>query len=139
MALPTMRIVGNLVSDPELRFTPSGVAVASFRIASTERKKTPEGSWVDGAYVFQTVKAWRQLAENIAESLQKGDRVIVFGRLRQDEYQSKEGEKRTSFELEADEVGPALSRAAAPVARTVRAKPSSSDPDPWATATEAGF
>ena len=100
-------LVGNLVDDPELRFTPSGAAVAKFRIASTPRtfdRQTNE--WKDGESLFLTCNVWRQPAENVAESLQRGMRVIVQGRLRQRTYDTKEGEKRTVFEVEVDEVGP---------------------------------
>ena len=100
-------IVGNLTSDPELRFTPSGAAVASFTVASTPRvldKATNE--WKDGEAVFMRCSVWRQYAENVAESLTKGMRVIVTGRLKQRSYETREGEKRTVIEMEVDEVGP---------------------------------
>src|SRR5690242_6801509 len=109
-------LVGNLVDDPELRFTPSGQAVAKFRIASTPRyldKATNE--WKDGESLFLTCNVWRQAAENVAESLQRGMRVIVQGRLKQRTYETKEGEKRTVFEVEADEVGPSLRNASAKI------------------------
>ena len=102
-------LVGNLVDDPELRFTPSGAAVAKFRIASTPRfldKQTNE--WKDGESLFLSCNVWRQAAENVAESLQRGMRVIVQGRLKQRSYETKEGEKRTVYEVEVDEVGPSL-------------------------------
>ncbi|MEV8095800.1 single-stranded DNA-binding protein [Kitasatospora sp. NPDC085879] len=114
-------LVGNLVDDPELRFTPSGAAVAKFRIASTPRtfdRQTNE--WKDGESLFLTCNVWRQPAENVAESLQKGMRVIVQGRLRQRSYDTKEGEKRTVFEVEVDEVGPSLRSATAKVTRANR-------------------
>jgi single-strand DNA-binding protein len=117
----TITIVGNLVDDPELRFTPSGAAVAKFRIASTPRtfdRQTSE--WKDGESLFLTVNIWRQAAENVAESLQRGMRVIVSGRLRQRSYETKEGEKRTVYEIEADEVGPSLRNATAKVTKTSR-------------------
>ncbi|PYC87512.1 single-stranded DNA-binding protein [Streptomyces tateyamensis] len=115
-------LVGNLVDDPELRFTPSGAAVAKFRIASTPRtfdRQTNE--WKDGESLFLTCNVWRQPAENVAESLQRGMRVIVQGRLRQRSYETKEGEKRTVFEVEVDEVGPSLRSATAKVTRANRA------------------
>jgi single-strand DNA-binding protein len=102
-------IVGNLVDDPELRFTPSGAAVAKFRIASTPRfldKATNE--WKDGDSLFLSCNVWRQAAENVAESLTRGMRVIVQGRLKQRSYETKEGEKRTVYEIEVDEVGPSF-------------------------------
>ncbi|GAA2898127.1 hypothetical protein GCM10020220_104820 [Nonomuraea rubra] len=114
-------IVGNLVDDPELRFTPTGQAVARFRIASTPRfmdRQTNE--WKDGESLFLTCNVWRQAAENAAESLQRGMRVIVQGRLKQRSYETKEGEKRTVYEVEVDEVGPSLRNATAKVNRTSR-------------------
>ncbi|HUW77803.1 MAG TPA: single-stranded DNA-binding protein [Candidatus Nanopelagicaceae bacterium] len=134
-------IVGNLVDDPELRFTPSGAAVAKFRIASTPRyldKATNE--WKDGDSLFLSCNVWRQAAENVAESLQRGMRVIVQGRLKQRSYETKEGEKRTVFEVEVDEVGPSLRNATAKVAKTSRGTGSSqgspaSSQDPWASAS----
>ena len=114
-------VVGNLVDDPELRFTPSGAAVANFRIASTPRtfdRQTNE--WKDGEALFLSCSVWRQAAENVAESLQRGMRVIVQGRLKQRSYETREGEKRTVMELEVDEVGPALAFATAKVTRASR-------------------
>ena len=114
-------VVGNLVDDPELRFTPSGAAVANFRIASTPRtfdKQTNE--WKDGEGLFLSCAVWRQAAENVAESLQKGMRVVVQGRLKPRSYETREGEKRTVFELDVDEVGPSLKYATAKVTRTTR-------------------
>lgn len=114
-------VVGNLVADPELRFTPAGVAVANFRIASTPRTYNRDtGQWDDGDALFLTCNVWRQAAENVAESLTKGMRVIVQGRLRQRSYQNREGENRTVFEVEADEVGPSLKYASASVSRNPR-------------------
>lgn len=114
-------IVGNLVEDPNLRFTPSGQAVATFRIASTPRfldRQTNE--WKDGEALFLTCNVWRQAAENVAESLQRGARVIVQGRLKQRSYETREGEKRTVYEVEVDEVGPSLKNATAKVNKTQR-------------------
>jgi single-strand DNA-binding protein len=114
-------IVGNLVTDPELRFTANGSAVASFRVASTPRfldKTTNE--WKDGEGLFLTVNVWRQMAENCAESLTKGQRVIVQGRLKQRSYETREGEKRTVYEIEADDIGPSLLRSTAKVTKTAR-------------------
>ncbi|WP_067173823.1 single-stranded DNA-binding protein [Microtetraspora niveoalba] len=140
----TITIVGNLVDDPELRFTPTGQAVARFRIASTPRfldRQTNE--WKDGEGLFLTCNVWRQAAENVAESLQRGMRVIVQGRLRQRSYETKEGEKRTVYEVEVDEVGPSLRNATAKVNKTARqggggggfgGGPAN---DPWASATPA--
>ncbi|MEO3751723.1 single-stranded DNA-binding protein [Streptomyces sp. B6B3] len=112
-------VVGNLVDDPELRFTASGAAVAKFRVASTPRvfdRQTSE--WRDGESLFLTCSVWRQAAENVAESLTKGTRVIVQGRLKQRSYEDREGIKRTVFELEVDEVGASLRNATAKVTRT---------------------
>ena len=114
-------IAGNLVDDPELRFTPAGQPVARFRIASTPRfldKNTNE--WKDGDSLFLTCNVWRQAAENVAESLTRGMRVIVSGRLRQRSYETKEGEKRTVYEVEVDDVGPSLRNASAKVNRIAR-------------------
>ena len=109
-------IVGNLVADPELRFTPSGAAVANFRVATTPRVYNRDtNQWEDGDAVFLTCNAWRQMAENIAETLTKGMRVIVAGKLRQRSYQTKDGENRTVYEIEVDEVGPSLRYANASV------------------------
>lgn len=114
-------IVGNLVADPELRFTPSGAAVANFRVATTPRVFNRDtNQWEDGDAVFLTCNAWRQMAENIAESLTKGMRVIVAGKLRQRSYQTKDGENRTVYEIEVDEVGPSLRYATATVTRADR-------------------
>ena len=112
-------VVGNLVDDPELRFTPSGAAVANFRIASTPRtfdRQTNE--WKDGDALFLSCSVWRQAAENVAESLTKGMRVVVQGRLRQRSYEDREGQRRTVVELEVDEVGPSLRYATAKVTRS---------------------
>jgi len=114
-------IAGNLVDDPELRFTPAGQPVARFRVASTPRymdKNTNE--WKDGDSLFLTCNVWRQAAENVAETLQRGMRVIVSGRLRQRSYETKEGEKRTVYEVEVDDVGPSLRNASAKVNRIAR-------------------
>jgi single-strand DNA-binding protein len=114
-------VVGNLTADPELRFTPSGAAVANFTIASTPRtfdKNTNE--WKDGDALFLRCSVWRQAAENVAESLQKGTAVIAQGRLKQRSFETKEGEKRTVVELEVDEIGPALKFATAKVTKASR-------------------
>jgi single-strand DNA-binding protein len=114
-------IAGNLVDDPELRFTPSGQPVAKFRVASTPRfKDNQTGEWKDGDSLFLTCNVWRQAAENAAESLTRGMRVIVSGRLRQRSYETKEGEKRTVYEVEVDDVGPSLRNASAKVNRVAR-------------------
>ena len=114
-------IIGNLTSDPELRFTPSGAAVADFTIASTPRnldRQTQE--WKDGEALFLRCSVWRQAAENVAESLTRGSRVMAQGRLKQRSYETKEGENRTVIELEVDEIGPSLRYATATVARAAR-------------------
>ena len=114
-------ITGNLVDDPELRFTPAGQAVARFRVASTPRfRDNATGEWKDGDSLFLTCNVWRQAAEHTAESLTRGMRVIVAGRLRQRSYETKEGEKRTVYEIEVDDVGPSLRNASAKVNRAVR-------------------
>lgn len=114
-------VIGNLTADPELRFTPSGAAVASFTVASTPRtldRQTNE--WKDGEALFLRCSIWRQAAENVAESLQRGMRVVVQGRLQQRSYETREGEKRTVIEMQVDEIGPSLRYATAKVNRTQR-------------------
>jgi single-strand DNA-binding protein len=114
-------IAGNLVDDPELRFTPAGQPVARFRVASTPRfRDNATGEWKDGDSLFLTCNVWRQAAENVAESLTRGMRVIVSGRLRQRSYETKEGEKRTVYEIEVDDVGPSLRNASAKVNKVAR-------------------
>ena len=132
-----LTIVGNLVDDPQLRYTATGSAVANFRVASTPRylDKTAN-EWRDGDSLFLTCNVWRQPAENVAESLERGMRVIVSGRLRQRTYETKDGDKRTVYEVEVDEVGPSLRNASAKVTRAARRTgPPASVPaagDPWA-------
>ena len=141
-------IIGNLVDDPELRFTSSGAAVARFRLASTPRtldKTTNE--WKDGESLFLTCSVWRQAAENVAESLAKGMRVIVTGRLKQRSYDTREGEKRTVYEVDVDELGPSLRSASATVNKTTRSSGAygasgtsakAAGDDPWATPPGGG-
>ncbi|HLL66568.1 MAG TPA: single-stranded DNA-binding protein [Micromonosporaceae bacterium] len=117
----TITVIGNLTDDPELRFTPSGAAVAKFRVASTPRfMDKASNEWKDGDPLFLACTVWRQAAENVAESLQRGSRVIVSGRLRQRSYETREGEKRTVIELEVDEIGPSLRYATAKVQKMSR-------------------
>ena len=129
-------IVGNLVDDPQLRYAANGSAVANFRVASTPRFRDQQsGEWKDGDSLFLTCNVWRQPAENVAESLQRGMRVIVSGRLRQRSYETREGEKRTVYEIEVDEVGPSLRSASAKVTRSARSGGQGGAPrqdDPWA-------
>jgi single-strand DNA-binding protein len=151
-------IAGNLVDDPELRFTPAGQPVARFRVASTPRfRDNATGEWKDGDSLFLTCNVWRQAAENVAESLQRGMRVIVSGRLRQRSYETKEGEKRTVYEVEVDDVGPSLRNASAKVAKVSRSGGGfgggqggqgsggsgsgggRAEADPWATQDPGGF
>jgi single-strand DNA-binding protein len=130
-------LVGNLVDDPELRFTPSGAAVANFRIASTPRTFDRQANeWKDGEALFLTCNVWRQAAENVAESLQRGMRVVVTGRLRSRSYENREGERRTVFEVEVDEVGPSLRYATAKVTKASRGGGGggfSGGNDPWSS------
>jgi single-strand DNA-binding protein len=152
----TITVIGNLTDDPELRFTPSGAAVAKFRVASTPRfMDKASGEWKDGEPLFLACTVWRQAAENVAESLQRGARVIVSGRLRQRSYETREGEKRTVIELEVDEIGPSLRYATAKVQKMSRSGGSGGGfgggggggggrqggggnfDDPWATAAPA--
>lgn len=144
----TITVIGNLCNDPELRFTPSGAAVANFTVASTPRmydKNTQE--WKDGDALFLRCNIWREAAENVAESLVRGSRVIVTGRLKQRSFETREGEKRTVFEVEADEIGPSLKYATAKVNKASRSggSTSSSTParssgdDPWGSKPGSGF
>ena len=148
----TITVIGNLTDDPELRFTPSGAAVAKFRIASTPRTlDRASGEWKDGEPLFLACSVWRQAAENVAESLQRGMRVVVQGRLKARSYETREGEKRTVFEIEVEEIGPSLKFATAKVNRVSRSGGGSyggggqSAPsgggapaeDPWATPAPA--
>jgi single-strand DNA-binding protein len=137
-------IVGNLTEDPDLRFTQSGAAVAGFTVASTPRVMNKQSQqWEDGETLFLRCSIWRQAAENVAESLQRGMRVIVSGRLKQRSYETREGEKRTVIELDVDEIGPSLRYATAKVTRAARqdGQPASARPgprqpvnDPWGSA-----
>jgi single-strand DNA-binding protein len=141
-------VVGNLTADPELRFTPNGAAVANFTVASTPRsfdKNTNE--WKDGEALFLRCSVWRQAAENVAESLTKGTAVIVQGRLKQRSYDTKEGEKRTVYELDVDEIGPSLKFATAKVNKTSRGSgggfggssaASAPADDPWSSPAPSG-
>ncbi len=145
-------VVGNLTDDPELRFTPSGAAVANFTVASTPRTfNRQSNAWEDGDTLFMRCSVWRQPAENVAESLVRGTRVVVTGRLKQRSYETREGEKRTVVELEVDEIGPSLRYATAKVQKTQRSgtggpssgggapagSSGSSGSDPWASSTPA--
>jgi single-strand DNA-binding protein len=137
-------IAGHLVDDPELRYTQSGQAVAKFRIASTPRylDKT-DNQWKDGDGLFLTCNVWRQAAENVAESFQRGMRVVVWGRLRQRSYETREGEKRTVYEVEVDDCGPSMKNASAKVTKSSRSGAPAGGPggspaeDPWANGTPA--
>jgi len=139
-------VVGNLTADPELRFTPSGAAVATFTVASTPRTFNKQANeWKDGETLFMRCSVWREAAENVAESLAKGQRVIVQGRLVQRSWEDKEGQKRTVIEMQADEVGPSLRYATAKVTRTTKgggfggqqtqqqAPAGGATDDPWST------
>lgn len=132
----SVTVVGNLTADPELRFTPSGAAVANFTVASTPRTLDRQsGEWRDGDALFMRCNIWRQAAENVAETLTRGMRVMVTGRLRQRSFETREGEKRTVVELDADEVGPSLKYATATVNKVSResGETSGGGPDPWST------
>ena len=119
-------IVGNLTDDPELRYTANGAAVANFRVAYSTRIRDAAGNWTDGETSFFTINCWRALAENAAESLTRGTRVVVTGRLKQRSWENQEGEKRTVVEIEADDLGPSLKWATARVEKTNRSSSSSS-------------
>ncbi len=136
-----LTVIGNLTADPELRFTPSGAAVANFTVASTPRTFDRQANeWKDGDTLFMRCSLWREAAENVAESLTKGTRVIVQGRLVQRSYETREGEKRTVVELQVDEIGPSLAYATAKVTRSQRAgagggrqRPAARGGDAWST------
>ncbi len=135
----TITITGNMVNDPELRYTPTGQAVATFRVASTPRfmdRNTNE--WKDGESLFLSCNVWRQAAENVAESLTRGMRVIVSGRLKQRSYETKEGEKRTVYEIEVDEVGPSLRNASAKVTKSQRSGGGSGFGGPSGSSSQGG-
>ena len=129
-------ITGNLTDDPELRYTPNGAAVVKFRVAVNRRYKDEAGNWKDGETSYFTVNAWRTLAENVAESLTRGTRVVVAGRLQMRSWENQEGEKRTVIEIEADDLGPSLKWATASVTKANRSSASSSGND-WGAAVAA--
>ncbi len=133
----TITVAGNLTADPELRYTATGVPVAAFTVAASRRVyDSDSGQWKDGDTLFLRCSAWRDLAEHAAESLTKGMRVVVTGRLRQREYETTEGDKRTVYEVDADDVGPSLRWATAKVAKTTRDRaphPADTAEDPWAS------
>jgi single-strand DNA-binding protein len=129
-----LTITGNLTADPELRFTAAGIAVAAFTVAASRRVKDPEtGQWQDGDTLFLRCSAWRDLADHAAESLTKGMRVIVTGRLKQRQYETPDGDKRTVYEIDVDDLGPSLKWATAKIAKTSRDKVPhpADDGDPW--------
>ncbi|MFG3710791.1 single-stranded DNA-binding protein [Micromonospora sp. NPDC047730] len=132
----TITLIGNCTDSPELRFTPSGAAVAKFRVASTPRfLDKASGEWKDGDPLFLSCTVWRQMAEHVTETLERGSRVIVTGRLRQRSYETREGEKRTVIEMEVDEIGPSLRYATAKIQKMARSGPQAGPgpDDPWAT------
>ncbi|WP_395705182.1 single-stranded DNA-binding protein [Rhodococcus ruber] len=141
-----LTIIGNLTADPELRFTPNGAAVANFTVASTPRTfDKNRNEWVDGEALFIRCNLWREPAENVAESLTRGSRVIVTGRLKQRSYETREGEKRTVIELEVDEIGPSLRYATAKVNKASRSgagggsrRSSGGNDDPWGSSPSSG-
>jgi single-strand DNA-binding protein len=135
----TLTIVGNLTADPELRFTPSGAGVASFTVASTPRTFHKEQNrWVDGDTLFMRCSVWRATAENVAESLRKGTRVIVTGRLVSRSYETREGEKRTVTEMQVDDIGASLKMATVKVNKAARRNDGTTGSDPWADAAPMG-
>lgn len=130
----SVTIVGNLTEEPELRFTPAGVAVVKFSVAHNPRKADGQGGWTDGEPTFLACQAWRQLAENIAESLPKGARVIAHGNLRTERWE-KDGQKHSRIVFDVDAIGPELSYATAKVQKMARSNDTAPD-DPWATASK---
>ncbi|MCL1840733.1 MAG: single-stranded DNA-binding protein [Propionibacteriaceae bacterium] len=136
---PPITLVGNLTADPELRFTPSGAAVVNFTVASTPRTYDRQtGEWKDGDAIFLNCSCWRGMAENVAESLSKGMRVVVSGRLRSRSYETREGDKRTVFEVEVDEIGPSLRYATAKVTRASSSSGGGSSWQPSSSSNNAG-
>ena len=135
MALPVVTMSGNLTKDPELRFTPAGLAVASFTVACNSKKKDAAGNWQDGDSCFLQVTVWRQTAENVAESLRKGTQVTVVGRLKQRSYETADGSQRTVYEVDADSVAASLAYANVSVTKVQRANREDTQADPWATDT----
>ena len=132
MAMTTVTIVGNVTRDPDLKFTGSGLAICTFGLAVNNRKKDERGEWVDGDPSFYDVVCWRQLAENVTESLPKGTSVIVVGKLRQRSWEADDGTKRSKVEVQADHVGPALNWATAEVSRNEkRTAPVAADEEPF--------
>lgn len=138
--LPQVTVIGTLTAAPELRFTPSGAAVASFTIAANERKlDKATGEWVNGSATFVRCSLWRQAAENLIESVDRGDRVIAIGRLKQRDFETREGDKRTVLELEVDEIGPSVKFATAKANKSSRGDGGNRQPaysgapeaDPW--------
>jgi single-strand DNA-binding protein len=136
----TITVIGNLTTDPELRYTPSGAAVANFGVANNPRTfDRQSGEWKDGETLFLRCNIWRQAAENVAESLTKGNRVIVVGRLKQRTFETREGESRTVVEIDVDEIGPSLRWATAEVKKATRSNGGSGGAqadDPWGTSGE---
>lgn len=125
-------VVGNLVREPELKFTQGGAAVARFTVASTPRFQDRDGNWKDGEALFQNCTAWRQLAEHVAD-LNQGDRVVVFGQLRQRNWENQEGQRRSSIDLVADDVGVSIKFNPAESKRPNRSKPTEPEDDPWSS------
>lgn len=135
MTLPAVTVIGRLTSDPELRWTASGLAVANFTIASNDRRKNAAGEWEDSPATFLRCSIWRNIAENAAESLHRGDEVIAVGRLKERSFETKTGEKRSVMELDLEAIGPSLRTAPVKVVKAdrVKAAPSAAAADPWAT------
>jgi single-strand DNA-binding protein len=138
--MTAVTIIGNLVDEPELRFTSGGKAVASFTVAESKRIKQPDGTWVDGPSTFWRCSIWESAAENMTESLHKGQRVIVVGDISDRSFETKQGEKRTVKDVTATEVGPSLKWATAKVEKTggksPRPKTNAPEPDPWGVETD---
>jgi single-strand DNA-binding protein len=133
----TVTLVGNITDDPELRFTPGGAAVANFTVAVNRRYRNQEGQWEDKLDGFFRCNCWRDMAENVAESLQKGTRVVVVGRLQQRSWEDAEGNKRSAFEVQVDEVGPSLRWASAQVTKSSRSTATSGSGGDWASPASA--
>lgn len=138
MPLPRITVSGNLTADPEVRFTKSGTAVASLRVAASDRKRDAQGNWSDGDPCYLSVSVWKRMGENVAETLRKGDAVVINGRLRQSSYVKQDGTQVTAYEVEADDIAPSLSRATASVHRNTKTSAPVQD-DPWSSDDPAPF
>jgi single-strand DNA-binding protein len=136
MPLPRITVSGNLTADPEVRFTKSGTAVTSLRVAASDRKRDDQGNWSDGDPCYLSVTVWKRMGENVAETLHKGDAVVITGRLRQQSYTKQDGTQVTVYDVEAEDIAPSLSRATASVHRNGKSNAPAQHDDPWSTSAD---